>query len=174
MQSDILALAKAIEYVDWVEDSPEVVTGLPQTLQNIMADRGSLTTILKGLANNTFQVKVIAERLDTPFTSELTKLDLPKASKAVVREVELQIHGESVVYARSIIPHELTVRSETGLASLGSKPLGHLLFKDGKMRKSRREFAQVEGVFGRRTPYDYEGGTILVNEFFLESINKYL
>ena len=174
MHSDISTLAKAIEQANWLEDSSEIVTSLPLTLQKIMADRGSLTTALKRLANDTFTVKVISENLEIPFASEQEKLGLSENSKAIVREVELQIHGESVVYARSIIPHELTVRSETGLSSLGSKPLGHLLFKDGKMRKSKREFTQINHVYGRRTPYDYEGGTILVNEFFLESLNRFL
>ena len=65
-------------------------------------------------------------------------------------------------------------QSQQGLASLGSKPLGHLLFKDGIMKKSRREFACVEGIYGRRTPYEYEGGLILVNEFFLDGLVEFL
>ena len=104
----------------------------------------------------------------------LLDLNLPEKSQATIREVELMIYETPVVYARSIIPSDLTQRKETGLANLGSKPLGHLLFKDGRMRKSRREFTCVEGIFGRRTPYEYEGGTILVNEFFLDALKKYL
>jgi len=42
------------------------------------------------------------------------------------------------------------------------------------MKKSRREFTCVEGIHGRRTPYEYEGGTILVNEFFLKDIFSFL
>ena len=164
----------SIESTTWKDDTNQAVNELPSELINIMSDRGSLTSALRAIANDTFEVRVIAENLGRPFASEATKLNLPEKSQATIREVELMIYETPVVYARSIIPSDLTQRKETGLANLGSKPLGHLLFKDGRMRKSRREFTCVEGIFGRRTPYEYEGGTILVNEFFLDALKKYL
>ena len=65
-----------------------------------------------------------------------------------------------------------------GLKNLGGTPLGHLLFKDGKMRVSKREFLNLQikqnTLYARRTPYDYLDSRILVSEFFLPEFNKYL
>ena len=174
MSESILALAQAIESATWTDDALTSLAELPEPLRTLMSDQGSLTSSLKALSNDNFKVNVIRESLAKPYQSEVDKLGLGRESLATVREVELHIFDTPVVFARSIIPTDLTQRSETGLAELGSKPLGHLLFKDGHMRQSRREFACVNNAYGRRTPYDYEGGTILVNEFFLDSLGNYL
>jgi len=174
MSDFILALAAAIESATWADDTVTPLAELSEPLRALMTDQGSLTSSLKVLSNDNFKVNVIRESLAIPYQSEIDKLGLERKSLATIREVELHIFDTPVVYARSIIPTDLTERSETGLAKLGSKPLGHLLFKDGRMRQSRREFACVNDVYGRRTPYEYEGGTILVNEFFLGSLNNYL
>ena len=164
----------AIEHANWKEESQQAFEDLPPELLTIMSDKGSLTTALRNIANDSFKVEVLSEKLDVPYSSESHKLRMDRNMNATIRQVLLYIFETPVVYARSVIPNELTERSETGLASLGSKPLGHLLFKDGIMKKSRREFTCVEGIHGRRTPYEYEGGTILVNEFFLKDIFSFL
>ena len=164
----------AIERANWEEESETVLESLPLELLTIMSDRGSLTTALKNIGSTSFKVEVIQERLEVPYLSESSRLGLDKSKEATVRQVQLCIFEKPVVFARSVIPYDLTKRTATGLASLGSKPLGHLLFKDGIMKKSRREFACVEGIYGRRTPYEYEGGLILVNEFFLDGLVEFL
>ena len=96
----------------------------------------------------------------------------------MIRQVELKLHDETVVFARSIIPLALISKGRSALANLGRTPLGHLLFKDGKIRVSKREFAKLKvahnSVTARRTPYDYQGRQILVSEFFMPTIYKYL
>lgn len=174
MSDSFLALAQAIESATWSDNILSSLAPVSEPLRALMTDQGSLTSSLKALSDDDFKVNVLRESLDKPYQSEVDKLGLGRESLATIREVELHIFNTPVVFARSIIPTDLTQRSETGLAELGSKPLGHLLFKDGRMRQSRREFACVNNVYGRRTPYDYEGGTILVNEFFLESLGNYL
>lgn len=164
----------SIEHACWQDESQNVLENLPKDFATIMSDKGSLTSALRSISNETFEVKVLKEELTKPYPSEAEKLGLKTNINAKIRQVELFIHGTPVVYARSVIPTYLIERAETGLANLGTKPLGHLLFKDGKMKKSRREFTSIEGVQGRRTPYDYEGGTILVNEFFLTALKNYL
>ena len=79
---------------------------------------------------------------------------------------------------RSILPLSLVEKTQTGLANLGQKPLGHLLFKEGEMRVSKRQFAQTsfqgKCIYARRTPYQYMGSSILVSEFFLPNVEKLL
>jgi len=151
---------------------------LPRRIRPWVVDRGSLTAALTKLSNGEFQVNVLDQRIAIPCWHEQRKLKQPLSHAAMIRQVELKIYGEAVVYARSIIPLALAFKGRTGLAHLGRTPLGHLLFKDGKIRVSKREFADVRidntAIYARRTPYDYQDSRILVAEFFLPALGKWL
>ena len=77
-----------------------------------------------------------------------------------------------LVYARSIIPNLTSSKGYPGLGTIGSKPLGDLLFQSELFIKTRREFAQFETSFedviwGRRTHYLVQGYPLSVMEVFL-------
>jgi len=77
-----------------------------------------------------------------------------------------------VVYARSIIPTQTSSKGYPGLGSIGSKPLGDLLFQSQLFIKTHREFAQSQSpdkkvVWGRRTHYLVRGYPLSVMEVFL-------
>ncbi len=162
----------------WRADNAVARLALPAELAPWLSDRGSLTSALKEIADRTFEVRVISQRLTVPRWHEQKKLGRQLNAVAMIREVNLLIHGEAVVFARSIIPLAISGRGVGGLANLGGTPLGHLLFKDGRIRVSRREFCSVQWygkpVYARRTPYDYLNHRILVSEYFLPSLQKYL
>lgn len=149
-----------------------------------VTDQGSLTAALTRLSDGEFKVKVLSQCIAFPHWHEQRKLNKPLSRAAMIRQVELKVHGQAVIYARSIIPLSLAVQGPNGLANLGRTPLGHLLFKDGKIRVSKREFAEFQiastqssastNVQARRTPYDYQGSTILVTELFLPALAKWL
>jgi chorismate--pyruvate lyase len=163
---------------NWWRDNVLSIAKLDPQLSSLVSEKGSLTTALMALSQNNFSVKVLQQSIALPFFHEQRKLGRALSRGALIREVELQLYGESVVFARSIIPLSLVAKGRNGLASIGRKPLGHVLFKDGKIRVSKRDFAQLEyqsdTLFARRTPYDYQGSQILVSEFFLPTIYKYL
>jgi len=96
----------------------------------------------------------------------------------MIREVELKIHDTPVVFARSILPLALISNGRNGLANLGRTPLGHLLFKNGRIRVSKRQVTVAElneqTVVARRTPYDFQGDTILVSEYFLHDLKAFI
>ena len=162
----------------WQLENKHSVSQLNSRLSDLVCGNGSLTAALLTLSDNNFAVNVIRQRIAIPHFHEQIKQGRPLSRAAMIREVELQIHGESVIYARSIIPLVLVTKGRNGLANLGRTPLGHLLFKDGKIRVSKRDFMQHQFdkslVVARRTPYDYQGSQILVSEFFLPAITKYL
>lgn len=169
--------ALAAHYL-WQLENKHSVSHLDSRLTKLACGNGSLTAALVALSNNNFAVKLIRQELSLPYFHEQIKLGRPLARAAMIREVELQLFGESVLYARSVIPLSLMKKGRNGLVNLGRTPLGHLLFKDGKMRVSKREFTTLKFeqtyVTARRTPYDYQGSQILVSEFFLPSIYRYL
>lgn len=163
---------------NWWDDNALSVAKLAPELRSLVCTRGSLTSALTNLSNGNFGVSVVRQRLALPYFHEQKKLKRPLLRGAMIREVELQLYGESVVFARSIIPLSFVTKGRNGFANLGRTPLGHLLFRDGKIRVSKREFTQIDfddwTVTARRTPYDYHGSQILVSEYFLPSIAKYL
>lgn len=135
---------------------------------------GSLTSALIEFSNGDFRVNVLSEKWVKPHTREAIKLGSPPHLAAMVREVELLCEGHAVVYARSIIPLALFESEPHTFMGLGSKPLGHLLFKDGRARNRQRMLsayhqADKGPIYGRVTPYEYHGGEILVSEFFISS-----
>lgn len=162
----------------WHVDNTFNQRRIPVPYKPWLTTKGSLTAALMGLSNGSFAVHVLNQQVTIPFAHEQTKLARPLSRAAMVREVELRIHGQAVVYARSIIPLALISNGRNGLANLGRTPLGHLLFRDGRIRISKRQFAHIEHnstiIQARRTPYEYQGATILVSEFFLPSFNQYI
>ena len=163
---------------NWWSDNPLSVSRLDPKLRTLVCTKGSLTTALVSLSDGNFAVNLMRQRITLPYFHEQKKQVCSLSQAAMIREVELKIHGEAVVYARSIIPLSLVSKGRNGLANLGRTPLGHLLFSDGRIRVSKRDFMQdtfdQQLVTARRTPYDYQGSQILVSEFFLPALSKYL
>lgn len=169
---------KLARHPRWRQDTPITQPDSSAPLKSLVIDRGSLTAALIALSAGTFEVNVLRQYLATPFVHEQRKMGRPTNLVAGVREVELHVHGEAVVFARSIMPLAVANNGQGGLGKLGQTPLGHLLFKNGRIRVSKRQFADVdldgERYHARRTPYDYRQTQILVSEFFLPQIQKYL
>lgn len=163
---------------NWSQENTLSAAKLDKRLRRLASEKGSLTAALVAISNQNFEVKVIRQGMALPYFHEQQKLARALSRAAMVREVELQLYGESVVFARSIIPLALVTKGRNGLANLGRTPLGHLLFKDGKIQICKRDFTQIayhsDIVSARRTPYDYQGSQILVSEFFLPPIYKHL
>lgn len=171
-----LCYRKLTENRHWFADTPLAKSMLAQSGHNeLFFEKGSLTAALTTLSKGSFDVNVLSQKIAIPYWHEQKKLKSVATRAAYIREVELLIQGNPVVYARTIIPHSLVGRR---LQGLGKTPLGHLLFKDGRMRVSKRQFAAIESgqylIQARRTPYEYQGETILVSEFFLPKLNDYL
>ncbi len=175
---DIITENLLCDGVAWRADQGLTKSQMQPQLKPWLCDQGSLTTALKNISVGTFQVQLISQKIAVPRWHEQKKLGRPLYSAAMVREVNLCIHGTPVVFARSVIPLNLSRQGGGGLARLGQTPLGHLLFKSGRVRISHREFLKLRNNFGqisaRRTPYDYLGESILVTEYFLPSLNKHI
>ena len=151
----------------------------PSSVWPWLDDRHSLTSQLIALSNTSFEVKLLRQTTATPRFHEQDQLNQAHHCAATIREVALCVDGVDRVLARSVIPMTLMNAYGSGLTDLGTKPLGHLLFTDGKARMSRRQFArfklnEMDSIFARRTPYEYLGSTILVAEFFLPTLNDKL
>jgi len=161
----------------WQANNASIQDNIALKIQPFLLNDGSLTKQLMDLSDGHFEVIVVDEKIESPYSHEQQKLQTEGDEQAMIRQVELKIFDEVVVFARSIIPISLINTKKNSLANLGQKPLGHLLFRDGNMDISEREFNYLvidnEEFFARRTPYQYQETNILVSEFFLTTLSKF-
>lgn len=157
---------------EWFAESHQRTAEMPSEWLPWLLDRGSLTSALVAHSSGRFEVQVLSETWAKPLAREARKLNVAPHLAARVREVELLCNAQVMVYARSIIPLAMFQQEPHTFQGMGSRPLGHLLFQDGRARYRQRSLsvyrqAGEPTVFGRATPYEYHGGEILVSEFFV-------
>jgi len=168
---------KLARHYNWWPDTANAIAKIDTPWKSWVQDTGSLTSALVELSDDNFQ-EVLRQRVHVPYFHEQKKMGWPLNRAAMIREVELKIHDTPVVFARSILPLALISNGRNGLANLGRTPLGHLLFKNGRIRVSKRQVTVVglneQAVVARRTPYDFQGDTILVSEYFLNDLKAFI
>ena len=156
----------------WYPEYHPRVQKISSKWRNWLLDKGSLTEKLVAHSNDNFAVRVLSQRWALPLLHEATQLNIPLHLAVRVREVELHIYDKSVVFARSIMPLKIYLQERHTLQNIGTRPLGQLLFRDGKIRVSKRNVAVYRSanhktIYGRSTPYQYYGNEILVSEYFI-------
>ena len=155
----------------WLDNSELKGCLKEKKILNWLNEEGSITKRISSEAK--FKLEVLNDDLGTAETEEYEALEL-NFNEVRIREVIL--YGDSVplVYARSIIPTLTATKGYPGLGTLGSKPLGDLLFQNELFIKKRREFAKFQNlaeeiVWGRRTHYLVRGYPLSVMEVFLST-----
>lgn len=151
-------------------------------------DRGSLTRRLIDYCNGCFRVRVVNQGWQMPFNNEQQRLGIKRSQLAWIREVFLYCNDKPVVFARSVIPRTSLVGSNRHLVTLGTRPLGAVLFADPGIKREPIEVARLlkgDGLFqkssselsiepneiwGRRSVFYLNQKPLLVNEIFLPSL----
>jgi len=166
--------------------------GLSDEVAEWLFDADSLTKRLRQAGGGDFRVSLLKQRFERPLLCERRALGLDDRAIALVRQVHLYCAGEVKVYARTVMPLSVLHGSSRGLARLGGRPLGEMLFRDKSMRRSSMQVARVdEGdlfhdwgvacvetgavvgqVWGRRSVFRLSGRPLLVNEIFLPPLPK--
>ena len=154
---------------NWLSDSQLKTHLKKQNILEWLNEEGSITTKIS--SDSKFKLEILSDDLGIAEDEEYLALDI--ASEEVrIREVVLYGDLVPLVYARSIIPSLTSSKGYPGLGTIGSKPLGDLLFQSELFIKTRREFAQFETpseevIWGRRTHYLVRGYPLSVMEVFL-------
>ncbi|WP_348759287.1 chorismate--pyruvate lyase family protein [Candidatus Methylocalor cossyra] len=159
---------------------------VPPAVAAWLFEPGSLTHRLKALCGAEFRLRLLVQTWARPFPDEARALDLSAAHRMLVREVLLQWQDRPLVAARSIIPTRTLRGPLWGLARLGERPLGELLFASPRLERSGFELAEVDPAawrservgmlelgtraWGRRSRYVLDQGPLLVAEVFLPSL----
>ena len=160
--------------------------GLSDAMAEWLFDGESLTKRLRQASAGDFRVKLLQQRFERPLLSERRALGLGERDYALVRQVHLYCGGEIKVYARTVMPLALLRGGTRGLARLGGRPLGEMLFRDKSMRREPMQVARInpgdlffssgvpggvtDQVWGRRSVFRLSGKPLLVNEIFLPPV----
>jgi chorismate--pyruvate lyase len=139
---------------------------IPEHVLVWLLDSQSLTVKLRNKYDD-FCVNVLSQQENNPYQCELKLLDINKKNTIIVREVELIGDSQAVVFARSVIPK--TPDTED-ILSIGSKPLGEILFNDKGIKRGHLEVGKYCNTWARRSTFTIAKTKLLVSEIFLEHL----
>lgn len=146
----------------------------PANIRDWLLESGSLTTRLVSLSEGHFRVELLRQYWAQPALEEARRLGMAIGRYALIREVALLGHDTPWVRARSVIPASSLQGAGQRLGRLGTRSLGHLLFRDPTLARGAIEIAQIqqpEGlVYARRSRFVYHGQPLLVAECFLPAL----
>ena len=159
----------------WTPLSVSSIKRVPEAWKHWLRHRGSLTSKLLEFSDGEFRVRLLTEHWQRPSRYEALKLGLDPALTVRVREVELLCQEQVVVFARTIVPLSLHRREQSLFMGMGTRPLGHFLFREGTIDIARRDIkichsTNSEKIFARATPFQFRGSEILVSEFFVNPL----
>jgi len=173
---------------DWTRWQSPQKRLMPTELASWLTDSGSLTRRLQKHNEIDFSVQALGNSWMRPLPDECRLLNIPMTQMSYQREVQLMDGKQANVYARTVIPLATFQAMKHRFNSLGTKPLGELLFTDPSVKRGPIEVAclkpgqwlyemalleqddRPDRLWGRRS-YFYLGGKILlVNEIFLPTL----
>jgi chorismate--pyruvate lyase len=171
------------ESIQWL--SPDKIDQLPKSpLTDWLMSNESLTQKLRSHCVE-FEVVVLGEGNLAPFNGEF-----PSQSQAWAREVLLCLDGIPWVFARTLIPGSLLQQKESDFLTLGTRPLGELLFSSDEFSPGKIEIAHFtpchklanlmtslkqnveQELWGRRRYFSYNGEELIVSETFLPAARR--
>ena len=147
-----------------------------------------MTKALTATCRGDLHIHLLEQSCQRPLPSESRHLQLPHASRAVVRQVAIECNRIPRVYARTVLPRESLAGPPRKLLHLGERPLGAVLFADPSMRREATEVAYltpdtrlfriaehtlsitVDGLWARRSIYRLRNLPLLVTEVFLPAL----
>lgn len=160
----------------------------PSSIRSWLEESGSLTARLRRTAGSGFGVKLLRQNLATAFAGESLLLEQASSRLALIREVMLYAEQGPLVLARTVIPEHSLRGKHCGLAKLGNRPLGEVLFAQRGLRRTVLQFAclrpqdwqrtiqtahQMEQpIWGRRSLYEIDRVSLIVCEFFLPIVEN--
>ena len=112
-------------------------------------------------------MNVISQKENNPYQGEYQLLGSTQNHGVIVREVELLGNQKPVVNARSLIPLTDDTRD---ILSIGSRPLGEILFDDPDIKRGHLEVGSFENSWARRSTFTIGKTNLLVTEIFLEAL----
>lgn len=171
---------------NWLLAGHGIQRNIPSTARTWLYEPASLTQRLRNACGHAFQVRLLKQCWTKPFRGEARALRIRYGRYALIREVLLHCEQQPLILARTIIPYRTLRGANRRLSSLGTRPLGEVIFSYPSLQRLQLELTQVRNagwnaeliaglapdseVWGRRTVYSLSGRNLLVCEFFLPAV----
>ena len=182
--------SKLLKYApNWQPESTSWLHKPPAHVRDWIQESGSLTRRLKLLCGAEFNVSLQYQHWARPTLDERCRLGLRDSDYAVIREVLLRRHKDVLVVARTVIPRHMLLGRQRHLISLGTKPLGEVIFSEPGLKRSDLEIVALKSqsfqpnlaatedtnqtIWGRRTCYSIQHKQILISEIFLPALFRH-
>ncbi|MGR9107462.1 MAG: chorismate--pyruvate lyase family protein [Gammaproteobacteria bacterium] len=170
----------------WVRDRSGIQSQIPAEAASWIYETSSLTRRLKKNCGIDFRVGLLNQGWARPWPDEAQVLGMKPQRYALVREVQLFCSRRALIIARTVIPLDTLKGAQRRLSSLGTRPLGEVIFTYPALLRHRLDLTQVQlsdwnpeiretlaiesSIWGRRTVYGIAGRKLLVCEFFLPAV----
>ncbi len=140
-------------------------------------DKNSLTQKLNYYFPNKMSIRCLAKggtKLSLRESKILRKIKIP--SRSTIREVQISIENNPVIFARTVIPLASLVQKNKAMKRLNHQSLGSVIFTDTKWERRWESFGYFPVVghslpqsklYGRCSIFIFRKKPIIITEFFL-------
>lgn len=139
-----------------------------------LLERGSLTLRLKKTCPD-LSVQVLEQGLTSALPDEYQRLNLKPNQPVWLRCVKIKCADLPLIYARTVIPNFNADNPWQQIQTLGTKPLGEILFSRHDLKRSDFEFCNsghwpnlAQAYLARRCVFEQQGFPLLLTEVFLD------
>ncbi|KUJ72398.1 chorismate lyase [Thiomicrospira sp. WB1] len=166
----VQSLRQTLAQASWQPERLIQRVAPPDSLRPWLIDRGSLTQNLRRLCPN-LSVAVMDEGEQRPTRQEARALQRAPMRRCWVRTVRLHCHGQTWVYARTVIPDLGPGNPWYSLKQLGNQPLGEVLFNTPNLIRSDFQLARVHSnAFARQSLFSNAGTPLLLTEVLTDTL----
>lgn len=127
----------------WRTTTSAELRGVPSAVHDWLSWPDSLTERVATHLGGPVQIRVLSERTDRILSDEKERLHM-RARTARIREVQLQVRGETHVIARTVFPEATARVMNDALRRLGNRSLGSLLFGVPRAPVTLREWIALK------------------------------
>lgn len=159
--------------------------GASTAMQEWLMSQGSLTEKLRTTCQVNFKVELLHQTLGFATEAAAAALGIDEGSALLHREVLLKDGDKPLVFACSLLPEVALSGRFEELRQLDERPLGHWIFAEPALQRSRMGFAAIASddplfvripeqntidgqIWGRVTYFSGAVAPLLVSEFFLD------
>ncbi len=156
-------------------------------IHDFLFHEDSLTRYIQLRCEGDFNIELMSESLQRAMSDESQFLSLQSDELTFIRKSRLKCGDQAVVYARTIMPQKTIEGENQWLTTLGTKPLGDILFNDENTYRTDMRYAKIpvdcelhreatEGLditselWGRQSLFYTVQQPLLITEIFLPAI----
>lgn len=171
MGNNILPDSLKESWLNAVWQLPQIYS-LNERQSDWLTETGSMTRRFESCSAHIF-VEPLFEGFSNDRILTAEREQLPSGPQYWLREIILYGDGSPWLWARTIIPQQTLTEDDRTLMTLNKTPLGHYLFRSGRLSRDYLEIAQCGNLWGRRSRLRLSGKPLLLTEVFLPSSPLY-